>query len=124
MADRLLVDLGGDGGRVSVGMWVDGKLPAAGQPCELTWPLDHEALEDLRWYLEDYLRAPFGVWEDRSLRIEAALPGWGHAMFSAVFGAGLAPGCLQQGAGAAAPGGGGVPICVAVAAGAAVGADG
>ena len=24
-----------------------------------------DALEDLRWYLEDYLLAPFGVWEDR-----------------------------------------------------------
>ena len=90
MADRLLVDLDGDGGRVAVGMWVDGELPAAGQPCELTWPLDHEALEDLRWYLEDYLRAPFGVWEDRGPQIEAALPRWGHAMFSAVFGAGPA----------------------------------
>jgi hypothetical protein len=24
----------------------------------LAWPLDAEALEDLRWYLEDYLLAP------------------------------------------------------------------
>ena len=25
----------------------------------MAWPLDTDALEDLRWYLEDYLRAPF-----------------------------------------------------------------
>ena len=60
VADRLLVDLGLDG-RVSVGTWLDGDLPATGESCELAWPLDGDALEDLRWYLEDYLRAPFGV---------------------------------------------------------------
>jgi hypothetical protein len=27
----------------------------------LAWPLGGGALEDLRWYLEDYLLAPFGV---------------------------------------------------------------
>ena len=74
MADRLLVDLDGDG-RVSVGTWLDGELPATGEPCELAWPLDDEALEDLRWYLEDYLRAPFGVWEDRGPRVEPRCPG-------------------------------------------------
>jgi hypothetical protein len=58
--DRLLVDLGVDG-RVSIGIWLDGELPAAGKPRELEWPLDSGALEDLRWYLEDYLRSPFGV---------------------------------------------------------------
>ena len=89
MADRLLVDLGVDG-RVSVGTWLDGELPAIGEPGELAWPLDGDALEDLRWYLEDYLRAPFGVWEDRGPRVEAALAGWGQAVFSAVFGSGPA----------------------------------
>ena len=49
-------------GRVSVGTWLDGELPATGEPCQLAWPLDGDALEDLRWYLEDYLRAPFGVY--------------------------------------------------------------
>jgi tetratricopeptide (TPR) repeat protein len=87
MPDRLLVDLGLDG-RVSVGTWLDGELPSPGEPCELTWPLDDDALEDLRWYLEDYLRAPFGVYEDRGPRVEAAMAGWGRAVFSAVFGAG------------------------------------
>ena len=49
------------------------------------WPLNGQALEDLRWYLEDYLRAPFGVYEDRGARIEAGLVGWGHDVFDAVF---------------------------------------
>ena len=53
----------------------------AGDPFELAWPLDDDALEDLRWYLEDYLRAPFGVYEDRGPAIAAALPGWGEALF-------------------------------------------
>jgi tetratricopeptide (TPR) repeat protein len=89
MVDRLLVDLGSDG-RVSVGTWLDGELPAPGEPRELTWPLDNDALEDLRWYLEDYLRAPFGVYGERGPRVQAALTGWGRAVFSAVFGDGPA----------------------------------
>lgn len=48
------------------------------------WPLDAEALEDLRWYLEDYLTAPYGVYEDRGARIAARLPGWGGDVFEAV----------------------------------------
>jgi tetratricopeptide (TPR) repeat protein len=89
MADRLLVDMSPDG-RVSVNTWLDGELPQAGLTHDLRWPLDGNALEELRWYLEDYLRAPFGVWEDRGPRVEAELAGWGHAVFSAVFGTGAA----------------------------------
>jgi hypothetical protein len=53
MADRLFVDLAADG-RVSVSTWLDGEIPggAAGTPYPLAWPLDPDALEDLRWYLE------------------------------------------------------------------------
>jgi hypothetical protein len=28
---------------------------ARGEAVSLSWPLDADALEDLRWYLEDYL---------------------------------------------------------------------
>ncbi len=56
MTDRLLVDLGADG-RVPMSTWLDGELPSpAGEPAEVVWPLDADTLEDLRWYLEDYLR--------------------------------------------------------------------
>jgi hypothetical protein len=52
VADRLFVDLAADG-RVSVGTWLEGELPGAvaREPCALAWPLDPDALEDLRWYL-------------------------------------------------------------------------
>jgi len=89
VADRLFVDLTADG-RVSVSTWLEGELPggAAGEPCALGWPLDADALEELRWYLEDYLRAPFGVYEDRGPGVAARLASWGQAVFGAVFGPG------------------------------------
>ena len=97
MADRLLVDLTADG-RVSVGTWLDGELPggAAGEPSGLAWPLDGDALEELRWYLEDYLRAPFGVYESRGPATAARLGPWGEAVFGAVFGAGPARDAYQR----------------------------
>ena len=44
--------------------WVEGEFPdsVGGELPALVWPLDADVLEDLRWYLEDYLRAPFGVY--------------------------------------------------------------
>ncbi|HEV2809892.1 MAG TPA: tetratricopeptide repeat protein [Acidimicrobiales bacterium] len=91
MSDRLLVDHGDDG-RVSVSAWFDGELAPtpASQPFELCWPLDAEALDDLRWYLEDYLRAPFGVYGDRGPKVAAQLRPWGEAIFGTLFGSGPA----------------------------------
>ena len=60
MAGRLLVDLDGDG-QVTVGLWPEAGLPETVSRAGVEWPLDAGALEELRWYLEDYLRAPFGV---------------------------------------------------------------
>lgn len=57
---------------------------------ELGWPLGSDELEDLRWYLEDYLGAPFAVYEDRGSRIAERLPHWGQALFTALFGSGPA----------------------------------
>lgn len=90
MTDRLLVDLGADG-RVSVSSWLDGELPSSvGESRELVWPLDADVLEELRWYLEDYLRAPFGVYEERGPRVAARLTAWGQAVFASLFGTGPA----------------------------------
>ena len=80
MPDRLVVDLGGDG-QAEVWSWPDGGLPELVSRAPLAWPLDAEALEDLRWYLEDYLLAPFGVWEDRGPAVQGKLAGWGDAGF-------------------------------------------
>ena len=89
LADRLLVDLGGDG-QAGVLSWPDGGLPEEVSRAPLAWPLDADALEDLRWYLEDYLLAPFGVWEDRGPAVQGKLAGWGEQVFGSVFGAGPA----------------------------------
>ena len=90
MTHRLLVDVSA-AGQVSLSVWRDGELPdQVGEAFALAWPLDDDALEDLRWYLEDYLPAPYAVYEERGSRVEASLPGWGEAVFTAVFGAGAA----------------------------------
>jgi hypothetical protein len=97
MTDRLIVELAADG-RVSVIPWLEGELPsgAAGEPAELAWPLDGDGLEELRWYLEDYLRAPFGVYESRGPQTAARLQSWGEAIFGAVFGSGAARDVYKQ----------------------------
>lgn len=90
MVDRLLVDLGAEG-RVSVSaLWADELPISTGEPVEINWPLDNGELSGLRWYLEDYLRAPFGVYEERGPRIAGEVDTWGRALFDSVFGAGAA----------------------------------
>jgi tetratricopeptide (TPR) repeat protein len=91
MANRLIVDIGSDG-RVSVSSWMEGEqLPCpVGELFLLAWPLDGECLESLRWYLEDYLLAPYGVYGERGPEVAKALPGWGAAVFESLFGSGSA----------------------------------
>jgi tetratricopeptide (TPR) repeat protein len=89
VTDRLVIDLGEDG-QVSVAVEREHEPFTPGTLAALSWPLDDGALEDLRWYLEDYLGAPYGVYEDRGARIDAALPRWGQQVFSSVFGSGPA----------------------------------
>jgi tetratricopeptide (TPR) repeat protein/tRNA A37 threonylcarbamoyladenosine biosynthesis protein TsaE len=89
VGDRLIVDIGADW-RVSVGFWREGVL-AGGSTCEATevaWPLDGKMMEDLRWYLEDYLEAPYAVYEDRGVGVAGRLDGWGEEIFQALFGSG------------------------------------
>ena len=84
LPDRLLVDLD-TGGQARVSSWPEGGLPEEVSRARLAWPLDDDALEDLRWYLEDYLLAPYGVWEDRGPAIREKLAGWGDLVFGSVF---------------------------------------
>ena len=95
VADRLLVDLGADS-QAAVLLWPDGGLPEQVSQTSLAWPLDGDALEDLRWYLEDYLLAPFGVWEDRGPAVQAKLAEWGDLVFGSVFGSGPARDAYQR----------------------------
>jgi tetratricopeptide (TPR) repeat protein len=93
MTDRLVVDLGTDG-TVSVGAPAGNGAGRA--PQAMTWPLSEDVLEDLRWYLEDFLQVPFGVYEGRGAQVAARLPQWGEAVFDAVFGSGPAGAAYQQ----------------------------
>jgi tetratricopeptide (TPR) repeat protein len=94
VADRLLVDLSDD--QVSVLSWPQDELPQELSRGPLAWPLDGAALEDLRWYLEDYLLAPFGVWQDRGPAVRTQLDVWGEQVFASVFGAGPARDAYQR----------------------------
>ena len=86
MADQLLIDLHGNG-RITVELQPEGDSPRPlGPPRDLTWPVADDGLEELRWYLEDYLVAPFGVYEDRGDRVAELICVWGRAVFESVFG--------------------------------------
>ena len=74
----------------------DGGLSEKVSRAPLAWPLGAAALEDLRWYLEEYLLAPFGVWEDRGPAVQGKLAGWGDQVFGAVFAAGPARDAYQR----------------------------
>lgn len=57
----------------------------AGEPLPFTSPLTAADREALRWYLEEYLDAPFAVYEQRAHEIRAKLATWGKALFEGVF---------------------------------------
>jgi hypothetical protein len=80
MADRLIIDIG-DSDVALLTVWRDGELQAAAVPVAFRRPLAAGELDELRWYLEDYLRAPYGAYRDRGERIAAAIQNWGVELF-------------------------------------------
>jgi tetratricopeptide (TPR) repeat protein len=48
-------------------------------------PFDSKALADLRWYLEEYLRFPYGLEPENAQKIELKLQAWGQQLFELVF---------------------------------------
>jgi len=50
-----------------------------------THPFDEQALADLRWYLEEYLRWPYGIFPDNAAKIEQKFQDWGEQLFELVF---------------------------------------
>jgi hypothetical protein len=59
-------------GRVAVLLQRSGQMyfEPAGDPVPFSSPLGDAEREDLRWYLEDYLIAPFAVYEERGRNVE------------------------------------------------------
>ncbi len=89
MTHRLIVEELSDG-RVAVALQRSGQSfpEAAGDPVIFNSPFGAAEREDIRWYLEDYLIAPYAVYEERGRTIEGRLPEWGKALFESVFGTG------------------------------------
>ncbi|MEH2250063.1 CHAT domain-containing protein, partial [Nostoc sp.] len=48
-------------------------------------PFDEENAAELRWYLEDYLKFPYGIFPDNATKIEQKLQQWGQHLFELVF---------------------------------------
>jgi tetratricopeptide (TPR) repeat protein len=89
MPDQLVLDLSADG-QAALSWWPVRAMPEQVARFPLMWPLDGSALEQLRWYLEDYLAAPFGVWEERGPAVQQKLAAWGDQVFGSAFGNGPA----------------------------------
>jgi hypothetical protein len=89
MTHRLQVEELPDG-RVVVALLRSGQsFPEASRdPVPFNSPFGVAEREDIRWYLEDYLIAPYAVYEERGRGIEARLPEWGQSLFESLFGAG------------------------------------
>ncbi|OLT30517.1 hypothetical protein BJF83_24720 [Nocardiopsis sp. CNR-923] len=97
MVDRLIIDITPDGAvAVSVKWAHETEAARIGEPALVEWPMDAPALEDLRWYLEDYLRWPFGAYADKGQAVAEKMTEWGTALFDTVF----APGPWREAYGA------------------------
>ena len=66
--------------------WQRGQfLPRPAPSVTFTHPFDEQALADLRWYLEEYLRFPYGIFPDNAAKIEQKFQDWGEQLFELVF---------------------------------------
>ncbi|MEM6425509.1 MAG: CHAT domain-containing protein [Cyanobacteria bacterium P01_D01_bin.128] len=48
-------------------------------------PFDEKTLERLRWYLEDYISFPYGIFPDQAVQVEQQFQTWGKHLFEHVF---------------------------------------
>ena len=56
------------------------------QPFPLRLPLTGDDMEELRWYLEEFMQFPLGGEKTKAAAVERKLKGWGEALFQALFG--------------------------------------
>ena len=54
-------------------------------PVTFAHPFDSKVLDKLRWYLEEYLRFPYGLEPENAKKIEQQLQTWGQQLFELVF---------------------------------------
>ena len=59
--------------------------PRSAPAVALQHPFDDQALTDLRWYLEEYLRFPYGLAPENAAKIEQKFQIWGEQLFELVF---------------------------------------
>ncbi|NJM63113.1 MAG: tetratricopeptide repeat protein [Oscillatoriales cyanobacterium RU_3_3] len=60
-------------------------MPRSAPPVTFEHPFDSKALDDLRWYLEEYLRFPYGLEPENAKKVELKLQAWGQQLFDLVF---------------------------------------
>lgn len=48
-------------------------------------PFNEETLGELRWYLEEYLRFPYGIEPEKAAKVEQKFQVWGQQLFELVF---------------------------------------
>ncbi len=60
-------------------------MPRSAPPVTFEHPFDSKVLADLRWYLEEYLRFPYGLEPENAKKIEQKLQAWGQQLFDLVF---------------------------------------
>jgi len=66
--------------------WQRGQsTPRTAPSVAFTHPFDEQTLADLRWYLEEYLRFPYGIFPDNAAKIEQKFQDWGEQLFELVF---------------------------------------
>ncbi|MGK7878086.1 MAG: tetratricopeptide repeat protein [Xenococcaceae cyanobacterium] len=81
--NRLWVNHSGDSIRLS---WQRGQTnPRFAPSVSFQHPFDEQALADLRWYLEEYLRFPYGIEPQKAAKIEQNFQEWGQQLFELVF---------------------------------------
>ncbi|MBE9210660.1 tetratricopeptide repeat protein [Nostoc sp. LEGE 06077] len=61
------------------------KSPRFASEVTFQQPFDEENAAELRWYLEDYLKFPYGIFPDNAVKIEQKLQHWGQELFELVF---------------------------------------
>jgi hypothetical protein len=67
-------------------LWQKGNsIPRYAEPVPFSHPFDNEALAEIRWYLEEYLKFPYGIEPEKANALEQKLQAWGEELFNLAF---------------------------------------